>query len=169
MQEQLPAVRKKDFGADSLCAGIATFSGTASSAPSTDITGLCRRMLCSMWASPAMSRCACAACREIRCPCWKNITTPKRMQSSSAKRQGCFHPVSYTHLDVYKRQGPGFKGDAPGSDKNTGFSLPHDPQSDLVLVFEAPIDLMSYLTLHRDRTNTVALLSLIHISSSSIG
>lgn len=40
--------------------------------------------------SPAMSRCACTACREIRCPCWKNITTPKRMQSSSAKRQGCF-------------------------------------------------------------------------------
>ena len=39
----------------------------------------------------AMSRCACAACRKIRCPCWKNITTPKRMQSSYAKRQGCFH------------------------------------------------------------------------------
>ena len=56
--------------------------------------------------------------------------------------------------------GPGFKGDATGSDKNTGFSLPHDPQSDLVLVFEAPIDLMSYLTLHRDTTNAVALCGL---------
>ena len=56
--------------------------------------------------------------------------------------------------------GPGFKGDAPGSDKNTGFSLPHDPRSDLVLVFEAPIDLMSYLTLHRDTTNAVALCGL---------
>lgn len=49
---------------------------------------------------------------------------------------------------TYDLDSPGFKGDAPGSDKNTGFSLPHDPRSDLVLVFEAPIDLMSYLTLH---------------------
>ena len=31
---------KKDFGEDSLCAGIATFSGTASSVPSAGITGL---------------------------------------------------------------------------------------------------------------------------------
>ena len=29
-----------------------------------------------------------------------------------------------------------------------------------MLVFEAPIDLMSYLTLHRDRTNAVALCGL---------
>lgn len=61
---------------------------------------------------------------------------------------------------TYDLDGPGFKGDAPGSDKSTGFSLPHDPQSDLVLVFEAPIDLMSYLTLHRDMVNAVALCGL---------
>lgn len=61
---------------------------------------------------------------------------------------------------TYDLDGHGFKGDAPGSDKNTGFSLPHDPRSDLVLVFEAPIDLMSYLTLHRDTTNAVALCGL---------
>ena len=61
---------------------------------------------------------------------------------------------------TYDLDGPGFKGDAPGSDKNTGFSLPHDPRSDLVLVFEAPIDLMSYLTLHRDMVNAVALCGL---------
>ena len=61
---------------------------------------------------------------------------------------------------TYDLDGPGFKGDAPGSDKNTGFSLPHDPRSDLVLVFEAPIDLMSYLTLHRDMANAVALCGL---------
>ena len=61
---------------------------------------------------------------------------------------------------TYDLNGPGFKGDAPGSDKNTGFSLPHDPRSDLVLVFEAPIDLMSYLTLHRDMVNAVALCGL---------
>ena len=40
LSEPLPAVRKKDFGADSLCAGIATFSGTANSVPSAGITGL---------------------------------------------------------------------------------------------------------------------------------
>ena len=69
--------------------------------------------------------------------------------------------VKYAGLrGTYDLDGPGFKGDAPGSDKNTGFSLPHDPQSDLVLVFEAPIDLMSYLTLHRDTTNAVALCGL---------
>ena len=61
---------------------------------------------------------------------------------------------------TYDLDGPGFKGDAHGSDKNTGFSLPHDSRSDLVLVFEAPIDLMSYLTLHRDTTNAVALCGL---------
>ena len=61
---------------------------------------------------------------------------------------------------TYDLNGPGFKGDAPGSDKTTGFSLPHDPRSDLVLVFEAPIDLMSYLTLHRDTTNAIALCGL---------
>lgn len=61
---------------------------------------------------------------------------------------------------TYDLDSPSFKGDATGSDKNTGFSLPHDPQSDLVLVFEAPIDLMSYLTLHRDTTNAVALCGL---------
>ena len=61
---------------------------------------------------------------------------------------------------TYDLNGPGFKGDAPGSDKNTGFSLPHDPRSDLVLVFEAPIDLMSYLTLHRNTPNALALCGL---------
>ena len=69
--------------------------------------------------------------------------------------------VKYAGLrGTYDLDSPGFKGDATGSDKNTGFSLPHDPQSDLVLVFEAPIDLMSYLTLHRDTTNAVALCGL---------
>ena len=40
LPEPLPAVRKKDFDADSLCAGIATFSGTVSSVPSAGIIGL---------------------------------------------------------------------------------------------------------------------------------
>ena len=69
--------------------------------------------------------------------------------------------VKYAGLrGTYDLDGPGFKGDAPGSDKSTGFPLPHDPRSDLVLVFEAPIDLMSYLTLHRDMVNAVALCGL---------
>ena len=69
--------------------------------------------------------------------------------------------VKYAGLrGTYDLDGPGFKGDAPSSDKNTGFSLPHDPRSDLVLVFEAPIDLMSYLTLHRNTPNALALCGL---------
>ena len=45
---------------------------------------------------------------------------------------------------TYDRSGPGFKGDVTGSDKNTAFRLPCRPELNAVLVFEAPIDLMSY-------------------------
>ena len=45
-------------------------------------------------------------------------------------------------------------------DRNTGFPIPSDPSLDLVHVFEAPIDLMSYLTLHREPINAVALCGL---------
>lgn len=56
---------------------------------------------------------------------------------------------------------PGFKGDVTGSDKNTAFRLPCRPELNAVLVFEAPIDLMSYCTLHRQVTsNAVALCGL---------
>ena len=61
---------------------------------------------------------------------------------------------------TYDRDGKGFRGDVTGSDKNTGFPIPPDPSSDLVRVFEAPIDLMSYLTLHREPINAVALCGL---------
>ncbi|WP_347708146.1 DUF3991 domain-containing protein [Flavonifractor plautii] len=47
---------------------------------------------------------------------------------------------------TYDRSGPGFKGDVTGSDKNTAFRLPCRPELNAVLVFEAPIDLMSYCT-----------------------
>ena len=57
--------------------------------------------------------------------------------------------------------GPGFKGDAVGSDKSVAFRLPCDPALDWVAVFEAPIDLMSFCTLHRQvRSNAVALCGL---------
>ena len=62
---------------------------------------------------------------------------------------------------TYDLNGPGFKGDVAGSDKRIGFRLPSRPDLDWVLVFEAPIDLMSYLTLHRQVTsNAIALCGL---------
>ena len=59
---------------------------------------------------------------------------------------------------TYDRDGKGFRGDATGSDKNTGFPISSDPSLDLVHVFEAPIDLMSYLSLHREPINNRAAL-----------
>ena len=62
---------------------------------------------------------------------------------------------------TYDRNGPGFKGDVAGSDKNIAFRLPSRPELDWVLVFEAPVDLMSYLTLRRQVTsNAIALCGL---------
>ena len=62
---------------------------------------------------------------------------------------------------TYDLNGPGFKGDAVGSDKSVAFRLPCDPALDWVAVFEAPIDLMSFCTLHRQvRSNAVALCGL---------
>ncbi len=67
-------------------------------------------------------------------------------------------PAYAAKRGTYDRNGPGFKGDVPGNDKDTGFRLPCDPAADWVLVFEAPIDLMSYCTLHRSVCgNAVAL------------
>ena len=57
--------------------------------------------------------------------------------------------------------GASFKGDVESSNKDIAFRLPCDPQKDWVVVFEAPIDLMSFCTLHRSvRSNAVALCSL---------
>ena len=54
-----------------------------------------------------------------------------------------------------------FKGDVAGSDKSVAFRLPCDPAKDWIAVFEAPIDLMSFCTLHREvRGNAVALCGL---------
>ena len=69
--------------------------------------------------------------------------------------------VKYAGLrGTYDREGKGFRGDVTGSDKHVGFALPYDRSSDQVLVFEAPIDLMSYLTLHRNTPNALALCGL---------
>lgn len=62
---------------------------------------------------------------------------------------------------TYDKNGSGFKGDVPGSDKDTAFRLPCDPSIRWVLVFESPIDLMSFCTLHRAvNSNAVALCGL---------
>ena len=69
--------------------------------------------------------------------------------------------VKYAGLrGTYDREGKGFRGDVTGSDKRIGFALPYDRSSDQVFVFEAPIDLMSYLTLHRNTPNALALCGL---------
>ena len=62
---------------------------------------------------------------------------------------------------TYDLNGSGFKADAVGSDKSVAFRLPCDPALDWVAVFEAPIDLMSFCTLHQAVTsNAVALCGL---------
>ena len=70
-------------------------------------------------------------------------------------------PVFASKRGTYDLNGPGFKGDAVGSDKSVAFRLPCDPALNWVAVFEAPIDLMSFCTLHRQvRSNAVALCGL---------
>lgn len=67
-------------------------------------------------------------------------------------------PVFASKRSTYDRDGSSFKRDVPGSNKHIAFRLPCRPDLDWVLVFEAPIDLMSYCTLHRQVTsNAVAL------------
>ena len=70
-------------------------------------------------------------------------------------------PVFANQRGTYDRNGPGFKGDVTGSNKDIAFCLPCDPSQDWVAVFEAPIDLMSFCTLHRQvRSNAIALCGL---------
>ena len=70
-------------------------------------------------------------------------------------------PVFASKRGTYDLNGSGFKGDVPGSNKDVAFRLPCDPALDHVAVFEAPIDLMSFCTLHRVITsNAVALCGL---------
>lgn len=63
---------------------------------------------------------------------------------------------------TYDLDGSGFKGDVPGSNKTIAFRLPCGPDIDTVHVFEAPIDLMSYITLHRDLTSNAVALCCLH-------
>ena len=64
---------------------------------------------------------------------------------------------------TYDRDGASFKRDVLGSDKSVAFPIPCNPNIPWVLVFEAPIDLMSFCTLHREAmSNAVALCGLYH-------
>ena len=70
-------------------------------------------------------------------------------------------PVFAAKRGTYDLNGASFRAGVPGSDKEIGFRLPCDSTIDRVHVFEAPIDLMSFCTLHRDAThNAVALCGL---------
>lgn len=70
-------------------------------------------------------------------------------------------PVFAAKRGTYDLNGASFRAGVPGNDKETGFRLPADSSKDRIHVFEAPIDLMSFCTLHRDVTrNAVALCGL---------
>ena len=59
---------------------------------------------------------------------------------------------------TYDKDGASFKRDVLGSDKSVAFPIPCDPAIPWVVVFEAPIDLMSFCTLHREAMyNAIAL------------
>ncbi len=67
-------------------------------------------------------------------------------------------PVFAAKRGTYDKDGASFRGGVPGSDKENGFRLPCGPGSLRVFAFEAPIDLMSYCTLHRSvKDSAVAL------------
>lgn len=63
-------------------------------------------------------------------------------------RDGAGKPVFAAKRGTCDLNGSSFKGDVPGSDKNVAFRLPCNPALDRVTAFEAPIDLMSWFTLH---------------------
>lgn len=76
-------------------------------------------------------------------------------------KNGSEKPVFAAKRGTYDRDGAPFRGDQTGSDKEIAFRLPCDPASLRVFVFEAPIDLMSYCTLHRRvKSSAVALCGL---------
>lgn len=54
-------------------------------------------------------------------------------------------------------KGTGFKGDVEGNDKNYGFNLVQDSESEQVVVFEAAIDLMSHYEIEKSKDNLLSL------------
>ena len=76
-------------------------------------------------------------------------------------RDGSGRPRFASKRGTYDLNGTGFKGDVTGSDKSVGFRLPCDPENEEVMVFESPIDLMSFCTIFPGMySNAVALCGL---------
>ena len=76
-------------------------------------------------------------------------------------RDGSGKPKFASKRGTFDLNGAGFKGDVAGSDKDVAFRLPCNPALNWVAAFEAPIDLMSFCTLHREvRSNAIALCGL---------
>ena len=76
-------------------------------------------------------------------------------------RDGNGQPKFACKRGTYDKDGASFKRDVLGSDKSVAFPIPCDPAIPWVLVFEAPIDLMSFCTLNRMVcSNAVALCGL---------
>ena len=76
-------------------------------------------------------------------------------------RDGDGVPRFASKRGTYDKGGASFKRDVLGSDKSVAFPIPCDPNLPWVLVFEAPIDLMSFCTLHREAmSNAIALCGL---------
>lgn len=72
-------------------------------------------------------------------------------------RDGAGKPVFAAKRGTW--DGIAFKGDVAGSDKRIACRVPCGPALDAVCVFEAPIDLMSWFTLH-GKCNAIALCGL---------
>ena len=72
-------------------------------------------------------------------------------------RDGTGKPVFAAKRGTW--DGIAFKGDVAGSDKRIACRVPCGPALDAVCVFEAPIDLMSWFTLH-GKCNAIALCGL---------
>ena len=76
-------------------------------------------------------------------------------------RDSTGQPKFASKRGTYDKDGVSFKQDVLGSDKSVAFPIPCDSAIPWVLVFEAPIDMMSFCTLHREaRSNAVALCGL---------
>ncbi|WP_409967259.1 toprim domain-containing protein [Bengtsoniella intestinalis] len=76
-------------------------------------------------------------------------------------RDGAGEPSFATQRGTYDMGKKAFRGDVSGSDKTVAFPLGSAPDNPTLFVFEAPIDLMSYLTLNRHITsNALALCGL---------
>ena len=61
---------------------------------------------------------------------------------------------------VFDKNGKGFKCDVEGNDKRYGFNLRNTESTDLV-VFEAAIDLMSYVEMNRESTSNLLALGML--------